>query len=154
MAASTSHPGSSYYVSPTGTIQAQSNPIAAAALKAAGYTGPYDWTDAKKVASEGLGAKIGQIVGAGVGDVTSQGITNQGTRSGTAVSGAAAGAKAENALKDVLSLSGISGTNLAIRIAKVVIGGILLIVGLVEFTGLTSKAPAIVKTAVKAAPFL
>jgi len=154
MAASSSHPGSSYYVSPTGTIQDQSNPIAAAALKAAGYTGPYDWSDAKKVANEGVGAKIGQAIGAGIGDVGTGSVSNQGTRSGTAVGGASAGAKAENALKDIISLGGISGTNLAIRLAKVAIGGILLIVGMAELTGATKHLPGVVKTAVKAAPLL
>jgi hypothetical protein len=51
-------------------------------------------------------------------------------------------------------LAGFTGASLWIRIAKVTVGGIILIVGLVKLTGLESKAPGIVKTAVKAAPLL
>jgi hypothetical protein len=44
--------------------------------------------------------------------------------------------------------------NLWIRVAKVVAGGVILIVGLAKLTGLDAKAGGIVQTAVKAAPLL
>ena len=51
-------------------------------------------------------------------------------------------------------LSGLTSANLWIRVAKVIAGGVILIVGLVKLTGLDSRAPAVVQTAVKAAPLL
>lgn len=45
-----SHPGNDYYVSVTGTIQAQSDPVLAAGLKLAGWSGPYSYAQAKTVA--------------------------------------------------------------------------------------------------------
>jgi hypothetical protein len=45
-----SHPGSDYYVQPTtGTIQRQSNPVAAGILQAAGFQGPMTWEQAQGV---------------------------------------------------------------------------------------------------------
>jgi hypothetical protein len=45
-----SHPGSDYYVQPsTGTIQRQSNPVAAGILQAAGFQGPMTWAQAQGV---------------------------------------------------------------------------------------------------------
>jgi len=46
------HPGNDYYVNSfTHTIQRQSNPIAAAALTASGWVGPYTWAEAKTAAA-------------------------------------------------------------------------------------------------------
>jgi hypothetical protein len=46
------HPGNDYYVNGiTNTIQRQANPLAAAALKATGWLGPYTWAQAKAVAN-------------------------------------------------------------------------------------------------------
>jgi hypothetical protein len=80
------------------------------------------------------------------------------------VSGKAAAATATQIGKQIPGLSAISNVdqfvsalgsaNLWIRVAKVTIGGVILIVGLAKLTGLDAKAPGIVKTAVKAAPLL
>lgn len=51
-------------------------------------------------------------------------------------------------------LGGLTSANLWIRVAKVIAGGVILIVGLVKLTGLEDKAGGIVQTAVKAAPLL
>jgi hypothetical protein len=64
--------------------------------------------------------------------------------------------KAANKGADAISsvtdfLKGIASGNLWIRVAKVAIGGALLIIGIAEMTG---AGPAAVKTAVKVAPFL
>lgn len=52
------------------------------------------------------------------------------------------------------TIGGISGTNLAIRLVKVIAGGVILIVGLAKLTGFDSKAGSVVQGAVKAAPLL
>lgn len=92
------------------------------------------------------------VLEAGTYDTSTKKYTKQGTTAKSVADKAASAAS--GLLKDTIGISGISGTNLAIRVAKVAIGGILVIVGLVSFTGIVSKAPAIVKTAVKAAPLL
>lgn len=51
-------------------------------------------------------------------------------------------------------LAGLTSGNLWVRVAKVAIGGVILVVGLAKLTGADQKAPAIVRTAVKAAPLL
>lgn len=50
--------------------------------------------------------------------------------------------------------SGLTSVNLWIRVAKVTVGGLILIVGLVKLTGLDGQAPAVVRKAVRAAPLL
>lgn len=44
--------------------------------------------------------------------------------------------------------------NLMLRTGKIALGGVLLVIGITHMTGLSSKAPKLVKTAVKAAPFV
>jgi hypothetical protein len=51
-------------------------------------------------------------------------------------------------------LDALGSPALWIRVAKVVVGGVILIVGLVKLAGVEQKVPGIVKTAVKAAPLL
>ena len=51
-------------------------------------------------------------------------------------------------------LSSLGDANLWIRVAKVAVGSIILIVGLVKLTGADQRAPDIVKKAVTVAPFL
>lgn len=156
------HPGDDYYVSPTGTIQQQSNPVAVLALKAAGYVGPYDWSDAKAKADEALLAKAGQAGGAEIGDLTTGGVANQGTRSGSAEAGSSVGAKAESGLDSIDSavehavstfegfIQGFTSANLWVRIAKVVLGGALILVGVAKLT----DAGGVLKKAVDVAPLL
>lgn len=69
------------------------------------------------------------------------------------VASVAAG-EAGGSLKDVIGISGISGTNLAIRAAKIIIGGALLIVGVAHLTGADQKTGTLIAKAVKAAPLL
>ena len=62
----TPHPGNDYYVMPlTGTIQRQSNPLLANALKASGWMGPYSWATAKAQVA-GLKAGIGAATPGGL----------------------------------------------------------------------------------------
>jgi hypothetical protein len=66
---------------------------------------------------------------------------------------------AANVLGDIsqgfkASISGISGTNLVIRGAKIIIGALILLVGLAKVSGLDSKSGSLAAKAVKAAPFL
>jgi hypothetical protein len=51
-------------------------------------------------------------------------------------------------------LQGLTSANLWIRLAKVVFGGAILLIGLSKLTGIDQKAGSIAATAVKAAPFL
>ncbi len=51
-------------------------------------------------------------------------------------------------------LNALANPHLWIRVVKVIAGGVILIVGLVKLTGLDSRAPAVVRSAVKAAPLL
>lgn len=58
-----SHPGSDYWENAlTGNIQRQSNPLLQASLVAAGYTGPYTWTQAKAEAAKGFSGQVAQSV--------------------------------------------------------------------------------------------
>ena len=58
----------------------------------------------------------------------------------------------EQALIDFLQ--GLTSANLWIRVAKVTVGGVILIVGISKLTGLDEKAGSIASKAVKIAPFL
>lgn len=96
-----SHPGDDYYVfTSTGTIQAQSNPVAALALKASGWIGPYTWAVAEQ--KIGQGETAGQVIGSAASDA-----------------GAVTG-----------FLGKLGDSSLWIRVAEVVIGLALIIVGL------------------------
>lgn len=104
-----------YYINTVnGTIQQQANPVLAAALRAAGFIGPYATiADAK--------AAIG------------------GKDLGGDVSSAAKSAQHDlNPFNDIASITGISGTNLVLRTLKVIIGGTLLLVGIVHVAGIDS----------------
>lgn len=59
-----------------------------------------------------------------------------------------------SAIGSAFSISGISGTNLAIRLTKVLVGGILLLIGLAKITGADQKAGSVAAKAVKIAPLL
>jgi hypothetical protein len=68
------HPGNDYYVNAiTHTIQRQSNPLYAAALKGSGWLGPFTWAQAKGAAA-GLAATAPTVPGAPAGG--GDGITN------------------------------------------------------------------------------
>ena len=55
------HPGNNYWVNLlTGSIQRQSNPLVTAGLIAAGYDGPFTWTQAKAYASKGIAGRAKQ----------------------------------------------------------------------------------------------
>jgi len=79
-----------------------------------------------------------------------------------AVSAAIKGAKqAANSIPGVTAISsvedflqGLTSANLWIRVAKVTVGGVILIVGLVKLTGVDKAAGGIAAKAVKVAPLL
>jgi hypothetical protein len=61
------HAGDDYYVfTSTGTIQAQSDPVLALALKASGWIGPYTYAVAEQ--KIGQGTTVGQIAGSVTSD--------------------------------------------------------------------------------------
>jgi len=71
-----SHPGNDYYVQPsTGTIQRQSNPVAAGILQAAGFQGPMTWAQAQTVI--GLNKKVQQTGAAPVTGTAGEAATGQ-----------------------------------------------------------------------------
>jgi hypothetical protein len=73
--ATNTHPGNDYYVyTLTGSIQRQSNPILATALKAAGWAGPYTWNQAQQVLASGQTAK--QAVTGAANDTGISGLIN------------------------------------------------------------------------------
>jgi hypothetical protein len=87
----------------------------------------------------------GIIAGAAIGEVA-------GNIQGSAVTGESAGTSVGNSIDSVSQfLSGLTSANLWIRVAKVAIGGVILIVGIAKLTGVEK---GIVGTAVKAAPLL
>lgn len=61
---------------------------------------------------------------------------------------------ASSAVNSAFSIGGINGTNLAIRLVKVFVGGILLLIGLAKITGMDQKAGSLAAKAVKVAPLL
>lgn len=83
----------------------------------------------KKPTAQGLSSAIPSAVGSGI----AQGV-------GSILGGIGS-----------ISIGGISGTNLAIRGAKIIVGALILLVGLVKLTGIDQ---GIAGKAVKAAPFL
>jgi hypothetical protein len=106
----------------TSQAQAQSN-----------VNGASGWTTAGIIA----GAAIGEIAG------NTQGGAITGEKTGTAVG---------NSINSVSQfLTGLTSGNLWIRVAKVAIGGVILVVGIAKLTGIEK---GIVGTAVKAAPLL
>jgi len=71
-----SHPGNDYYVQPsTGTIQRQSNPVAAGLLQAAGFQGPMTWDQAQTVI--GLNKKAAQTGAAPITSTAGEAATGQ-----------------------------------------------------------------------------
>src|SRR5215469_9553426 len=71
-----SHPGNDYYVQPsTGTIQRQSNPVAAGILQAAGFQGPMTWEQAQGVI--GLNKKVQQTGAAPITGTAGEAATGQ-----------------------------------------------------------------------------
>jgi hypothetical protein len=102
----------------------------------------------------------GATVGGGITGVLESGTyntkTKKFTKGGTNAQAAAGAAKdvagaAAGALSDTIGITGINTKYLVARIAKIAIGGILVIVGVAHMTGFSK---GIVGTAVKAAPFL
>lgn len=138
------HPGGDYYVSVTGTIQAQANPVLADGLKALGWSGPYTWTQAKSVANN-------------VAKRTLQGGANY-FAAGTdpAVTGAADAAQnaagaAKSAIPNAFQLVFGNTTGLLTRILKVGLGGVLIIAGIMRMTGAKRDILQIAGTAAKGA---
>lgn len=119
------HPGGDYYVSVTGTIQAQANPILADGLKALGWTGPFDWAGAKAQANN-------------VAKRTLEGAANYASAATdpAVTAGADAAQNAAPAAPNIIGdITGFHGSNFVIRAAKVIIGGTLVIVGLAHMSG-------------------
>lgn len=89
-------------------------------------------------------------------------VTYTGTYATGAVEAAVAGAsEAANSIPGVSALNAIQGfitgltsANLWIRVAKMVVGSAMLLIGLAKLTGLDQKAGSIAATAVKTAPFI
>ena len=77
---------------------------------------------------------------------------NNGNPVGAAAKAAEAAGSAVSSMEGFFSSLG--DVNLWIRVAKVAVGSIILIVGLVKLTGADQRAPGIVKKAVTVAPFL
>src|ERR1700719_4559358 len=88
-----------------------------------------------------------------------------GTNASNPIGAATAGATSTlesgiiDALKSIPILNALTSANLWVRVAKVILGGGLLLVGVVKLTGTDTAAGKIVKTAVKqkipgAAPYL
>lgn len=70
------HPGNDYYVQPsTGTIQRQSNPVAAGLLQAAGFQGPMTWEQAQGVLD--LAKKVQQTGAAPITGTAGEAVTGQ-----------------------------------------------------------------------------
>jgi hypothetical protein len=114
-----------YYIDPiTGTIQQQSNPIGQLALRQAGFQGPY------ATIADAKAAIGGKDVG---GDVSS------------------AAESAANSIPGVAQVGGflgdLSSRNLWLRVAKVVVGLGLIIIGIVHLT----HAQGLIDTAAKGA---
>jgi hypothetical protein len=95
----------------------------------------------KTPTAQGAAAAVKQAATNGISDAAK-----------AAASAAAAAAKA--AFSNVFSITGISGTNLAVRLVKVIAGGLILIVGLAKITGADKAAGGVAAKAVKVAPFL
>jgi hypothetical protein len=136
---------------PSDSTLGQDGTITIAGKQWTRFLGPYPSQQAAQTAAPESGLQyIGTLIGVAAG-AAAEGATQPGNSSLPGAAGAAGGA----AVPSVLGfLSGLTSANLWIRVAKVIAGGVILIVGLVKLTGLDSKAPAIVQTAVKAAPLL
>lgn len=113
----TTHPGSDYYVSVTGTIQAQANPALALGLRLAGWSGPYTYAQAKTVANN-----VAERTGRGylnsispVGDAASQAATSATT----------AGAGNTTCLVKI-PIPGVSACLLSKTQARAIIGGLII----------------------------
>jgi hypothetical protein len=121
-----------YYVSVTGTIQAQSNPILAQGLKLAGWSGPYSMTDAKDVANnvaERIAASDATVAGAG---------------SSTPATAASAANNASSAMNDIGNFfHELSEAAVWERAGEVLVGVLLLYIGL---KGLATPAGQSVKS--------
>jgi hypothetical protein len=143
--ATNAHPGSDYYVSVTGTIQAQANPVAAEALKVAGWSGPYTYAKAKSVADNVTQRIAGGYVASETGGIA-----------GTA--GATAQQDVTKAAKDATSWETSLGSffwylsqkKTWVQVVKIVIGGGLLIVGASKLTGIDQKVAGLGKVVAKA----
>jgi hypothetical protein len=132
----------SYYVSPTGTIQRQTNPLLAAGLNATSWSGPYTQAAAKAEANN-VAARIsaGAITAAVPG--ISPGVANAPDK---AVANSLDWGKAlSNFLGDLTQV----GTY--VRIAKILIVGVLIIVGISKMTGFDNAVAKTATTAAKAA---
>lgn len=136
---STSHPGSDYYVSETGTIQAQANPVLAALLKSSGWSGPYTWAQAKATAND----VPGRIVKGEAGAVAA-GSTGGASTAATAADNAASG----------WSVDWSGAKNFIIRAVEVSAGVILILIALVKMTGADKTLTGYAKQVVSKAPLL
>lgn len=114
------HPGNDYYVNLiTGSIQRQSNPIAAQALQVAGYAGPFDWATAQDVAKNHSGILAASPAASAGTNTGAIGQVQQ------AVGGSAG-------IADFLSR--LTQKNTWVRVAEVAIGIILIAVGVARMT--------------------
>jgi hypothetical protein len=125
------HPGSDYYVNDvSGTIQAQANPLLAAGLIASGWAGPFTWAQAKaQVASNPSTAVKAPVAAVGQ-----------------------AGASAASGVSGVTDfLTRLTQGNTWIRVAEVLLGLGLIIVGLAKLASGTAAGRAAVKAGKAAA---
>jgi hypothetical protein len=145
MAANNSHPGNDYYVSVTGTIQRQGDPILAEGLLASGWSGPYNWTKAKQVANN-----VAERITAGAVSSSTGGLA--GTAGASAQQAVAKTANAATSWEQSVAnfFQALGSANLWIRVAKVAIGGGLLIVGVSKLTGADKQVATLGKVVAKA----
>ena len=107
--------------------------------------GPYPTEAAAKAAAAGDKSTTTPVAGTGAKPGVST--STPGSSNGTLT--------IPNPLGSVVDfLQGLTSANLWIRVAKVVVGGVILIVGIARLTHLDEKATGIAKQAIKVAPFL
>ena len=120
MTTPSSHPGNDYYVFPlTGTIQRQSNPLLANALKASGWMGPYSFVTAKA-----------QVAGlkAGIGAATPGGLPTVGPGGNINPANAVSNLGGINAIGDFFNR--LTEPNTWVRVGEVAAGILLVYLGL------------------------
>jgi hypothetical protein len=138
------HPGNDYYVFPlTGTIQRQSNPLLANALKASGWMGPYNWATAQA-----------QVTGlkAGIGAATPGGLPTVGPGGNINPANAFSNLGGINAIGDFFNR--LTEPNTWVRVGEVVAGILLVYLGLsatLRGTEVQKQASAVKSTGKKIA---
>jgi hypothetical protein len=112
------------------------------------YAGPY----ATKALAQADASARGQAAADPAGAFSPSNIASTASSAADDIPGVKDAEQAVGSVEDFLG--GLTSANLWIRVAKVAIGSMILIVGLVHLTGLNTKVSGVTKTAIKAAPLL